>query len=247
MLAYRYKEDTKEFEEIIEAQENPVDGGYFCPGHSTFKEIPPYEEGQIAIFNIDEDEWEIKEDHRNHYQVKLDDMTFSEVDFIGSANEGYQFITDEEYNNYIEDNDRYKIVNGVFTDVSDTPEYKALKLEQAKDSKYQEALDEAYNYLDNEAAFQFSATYHVEATKENMNSFSMAAIAIEKELIPYHEWTSKEDNVRKFNMEECLTVALGIKAIQSEVWNQKFITYKNAIKKAKTIEAVNNIRINYTI
>ena len=245
MLAYRYKENTKEFEYITEAQKDPIDGGYLLPGHSTFTEIPTYEEGYIPVYIPEGDKWEVKEDHRKHYQVKLDDMTFSEVDFIGSAEEGYQFITDEEYNNYNEDNDRYKVIDGVFTDVSNTPEYKALKLEEAKNDKYQEALNEAYRYLASEATYSFAPDYNIEATKENMSAFSLAAIAIEKGLEEYHEWTSKEDNVRQFNMEECMQVAMGIKAIQSEVWNVKFIDYKNSIKRAKSIRAVENIIIDY--
>lgn len=245
MLAYRYNEDTKEFEYSMEAQENPIDGGYLLPGHSTFKKVPEYGEGYIPVYNLEKDKWIVEEDHRKHYQVKLDDITFSEVDYIGSAKEGYQFVTDEEYDNWQRDKDRYKVIDGVFTDVSNTPEYKALKLEEAKNDKYNEAVSGAYRYLDSEATFSFAPDYNIEATKENMNTFSSAIIAIEKGLMPYQEWTSKEDNIRQLSAEDCLVIAIGIKNIQSEVWNQKFIAYKNRINNARTIDEVEDIVIDY--
>ena len=138
--------------------------------------------------------------------------------------------------------DQYIYKNGK---VVKNPNYNKEQLEKAKSEKYKEANDKANEFLDKVALFELSEDYHVEATKENMNTFATAAIGIERELIPYQEWTSKEDNVRQLNLEQCLTISMGIGAIQSSVWNVQFIAYKTAIENAETIAEVERININY--
>lgn len=131
MLAYRFDEETNEYLYIMEAQEDPVAGGYLLPANSTFIEPPEAVEGKVRIFNGRK--WVQKTDHRGHYQVKLDDITFSTVDYIGNAKEGYQFISDEVYEDYLSDNDKYKVVDGEFVDISDTEEYRQKKEQEERD------------------------------------------------------------------------------------------------------------------
>jgi len=123
MLAYKFDKTTKEYLGTQEAQVNPLEGGYLLPANSTFIEAPEYEQNQIPVF---EDEWIVKADYRGSWQVKLDDVTFSKVDYIGTKS-GYQVISDEVYNDYQADNDKYKVIDGVFTDISDTEEYRQKK------------------------------------------------------------------------------------------------------------------------
>ena len=125
MLAYKYDKITKEFKYAQNAQKDPLNGGYLLPANSTFKEVPEYSIGYIPIF-VD-DNWVVEQDHRNHWQVKLDDITFSKVDYIGEVHIGCQVITDEEYEEYQADNDRFKVIDGVFTDIYGTPEYEEIK------------------------------------------------------------------------------------------------------------------------
>ena len=125
MIAYVYDKNTKEYlyETII--QENPKQPGeYLTPPYTTTIQ-PPVHAGKVACFEVDN--WVLKTDHRGHYQVKLDDVTFSIVDYIGEAHEGYQFISDKVYEDYQSDNDKYKVVDGVFTDISGTQEYLDIK------------------------------------------------------------------------------------------------------------------------
>jgi hypothetical protein len=120
------------------------------------------------------------------------------------------------------------------------------RLAQAKKRKYQEALEKANDYLDNEAMFELEENVHIEATKENMNTMATAAIAIEKGLISVQPWTSKEDTLIELNEEECLSVSIGIGEIQSRIWNNQFLSYKTQIDSAKTIEEVEAILILYS-
>ena len=144
--AYIYDSQTKEFLRDILVQENPKHiGEYLMPPCSTLLQ-PPLEEGKIACF-IDE-EWILKIDYRGHYQVKLEDVTFSIVDYIGEAQEGYQFISDEVYEDYQSDNDKYKVVDGVFIDISNTQEYIDIKTAERRaefENKFL-ALDTNKNY-----------------------------------------------------------------------------------------------------
>ena len=122
------------------------------------------------------------------------------------------------------------------------------KLQEAKEAKYQEANTKAREYLESgEADFELSENIHIEATKENMNSLATASIAIEKGLIEYQAWTSKEDNLINLNQEQCLTISMGIGAIQSDVWNRQFINYKEQIEGASTVEEAEGIEIDYSL
>lgn len=127
MLAYRYDEETKEYLGTQEAQINPLEGGYLLPANCTFLEVPEYEEKQVPVF--ENEIWIVKVDNRGSWQVKLDDVTFSKVDYIGEKT-GYQVISDEVYEEYQADNDRFKVIDGVFTDIYGTPEYEAIKAQE---------------------------------------------------------------------------------------------------------------------
>jgi hypothetical protein len=133
MLAYKYDKDTKEYLGTQNAQIDPLGKGYLLPANATFIKAPNYEGGNIPVFDIEQEKWGIETDHRKHYQVKLDDVTFSIVNYIGDAQEGYQFITDEVYEKYQADSDRFEVIDGVFTDIIGTPEYIEKKRKKEKE------------------------------------------------------------------------------------------------------------------
>ena len=127
MLAYRYDEETKEFIGIQNAQVDPMCGGYLLPADCTFIEVPDKIDGYTQVFDIDNNVWEQVKDHRGHYEVREEDFSFDIVNYIGEAKEGYIFVNDEVYENYLKDKDRYKIVDHQVIDIIDTEEYKEIK------------------------------------------------------------------------------------------------------------------------
>lgn len=127
MFAYRYGTNTKEFIGIQYAQKDPKEGGYLLPANCTFKEPPDKVDGYVQVFDIIKDEWEQVRDHRGHYEVREEDFTFDIVKYIGEAKEGYIFVADGVYENYLSDPDRYKIVNHQVIDIIDTEEYREIK------------------------------------------------------------------------------------------------------------------------
>lgn len=125
MLGYIYDANTKEYLYSTAIQENPKHAGeYLMPDNCTLIEPTAAPAGKVNCFI--NDAWAKVTDHRGGYQVKLADVTFSKVDYIGEAHTGYQFITDEVYADYQSDNEKYKVVDGVFTDISDTQEYQDI-------------------------------------------------------------------------------------------------------------------------
>lgn len=119
------------------------------------------------------------------------------------------------------------------------------KLREAKAAKYNEALQGAKDYIENEAAYQYDENNSIEATDGNIGKMTANAFGLAQGAIESVTWTSKEDNVLILNAEDVARILLGLGAVQAEIWNIKFVTYKNEIEQASTIEEVEAIEINY--
>ena len=175
------------------------------------------------------------------YYVFIQD---NEINGVGQCRQLTQGVLNIEVSKEVYDDIERYIWNG--EEVVLDPDYEARELEKAKEEKRQEADFKAKEFLEGgNALYELNEEFHIEASKENMNTFATAAIAIEKGLIPHQEWTSKEDNVLRLTGEQCLEISCGIGAIQSNVWNTQYIGYSDKIKKAKTLKALEKIVIDY--
>ena len=148
-------------------------------------------------------------------------------------------ITQEEYTKHpqkliIQDNEL--VVN---------PDWDEIELSEAKEAKYQEALQGAKDYIDKDAFYRFDENNSIEATDGNIGKMTANAFGLAQGAIESVTWTSKEDNVLILNAEQVAAILLGLGAVQAEVWNIKFVAYKNAIEEASTVEEVEAIVINY--
>lgn len=148
-------------------------------------------------------------------------------------------ITEEVYN----DIDRY-IWDG--SDVVLNPNYPEIVLQQAKEAKYNEALTGAKDFINNEASYQFDENNSIEATDGNIGKMTAYALGFQTSTISKVYWTSKEDNVLELTAEDVLRILTGLGEIQGNIWNIRFVAYKNAIEQAQTVEEVNNIIIDYS-
>lgn len=246
---YKYNPDTFEYleqqEAYLDPEETKIQGKnvYSLPAWATFDKPFKTKKNEVNIFDIDLATWKIEPDYRGMYQVN-EDMQPEEVLNFGALPEGYIPITKAQAQKIEEDPLYYIIQDGALII---NPDYDEQKLAIAKKDKYQEANNKANNFLDYEALFELYPDFHIEATQEHINTFATAANGIERGIIPYQEWTSKEDNKRQLNAEECLTVSFGIGAIQNEVWNNQYYAYKTAIDEAQTVAEVERIVINYVI
>lgn len=121
------------------------------------------------------------------------------------------------------------------------------KLEEAKQKKYEEALQGAKDYIENEAVYQFDENNSIEATDGNIGKMTANAFGLAQGAIETVTWTSKEDNVLILNAEDVARILLGLGAVQAAIWNVKFVAYKTAIESATTIEEVEAIVIDYGV
>lgn len=125
MKIYVYDKETKEYLFEDEAQKSPLqEDTWLMPENSTTIKPMIFAIGYATCF-ID-GEWKELKDHRNHYQVELDSLEFNIVDYLGEARQGFQFVSDDVYQDYQSDNEKYKVIDGVFTDISNTEEYQEI-------------------------------------------------------------------------------------------------------------------------
>ena len=132
-MLYCFDEITKEYTGIAEPLIDPKTEEYLKWGFSTWEAPPEVEEGQKAvIFN---GHWTVMTDNRDKKQINLETLEITDVDYLGDVQDGYQLITDEIAEDFKSHPEKYKVIDGVLTNISDTDEYKAQELEKAKASK----------------------------------------------------------------------------------------------------------------
>lgn len=135
-VMYCYDEITKEYTGTAEPLVDPKTGEYLKWGFSTWTAPPEVEEGQKAV--ILNGNWAILDDNRDKKQINLETLEISDVNYLGDEQDGYQFITEAVAEDFKSHPEKYKVIDGVFTDISNTDEYKAQQLEKAKAAKLAE-------------------------------------------------------------------------------------------------------------
>lgn len=245
MKIYNYSSTTFEFLNESDAYLNPVATKrehkevYMLPAYATFDEPPQTSEHQIQVWLTDK--WVIKDDYRGMYKVN-ETMNPELITSIGTLDEGYAAITPEQADVICNDPLYYIYDNGA---IIENPNYDIEKFEIAKEQKLQEALIGAKNYIETKACFQFDDNNSIEATDGNIGKLTAYALGFNAGMFEEVQWTSKEDNVLTLNQEQLMYILTGLGAIQSEVWNIKYVGYKQAIDNAETIEDIERIEIDY--
>ena len=87
---YLFNLDTGEY-----AMEIPYTGQE-VPENGTLKEVPEVTTNQVAVFDTDEDEWQIKSDYRFTHKMIDKDNKIYDIEEIGEIPEGYILITIEQ-------------------------------------------------------------------------------------------------------------------------------------------------------
>lgn len=123
LKVYAYNKNTKEYTGIEYAQENPKrKGDYIMPANTTAVQVGEYEKGYIPVFNGND--WELIKDFRGKYQINLIDLNISKVSALGEITKGYQLLDDKTYYDFLNNPLGFNVIDGVFTDIRDTAEYK---------------------------------------------------------------------------------------------------------------------------
>lgn len=244
MLIYNYDEITKEYTNSCNADLDPEEtkqqgkNVYLIPANATIKKPPKTQQYEAAVYN---NGWGIVVDYRGLYMVNSD-MRPQKVEQLGSLPEGYAPATEQQAQKILEDDVFYIVQDG---QLIENPDYTEQKLAEVKAQKYDEALTKAKDFIDNEAAYRFDENNTIEATDGNIGKLTAYALGFSTGTLTEVYWTSKEDNVLELNQEDLLAILTGLGAIQSNVWNVQYITYKQSIDNAQTVEEVEEIEVVY--
>ena len=124
-------------------------------------------------------------------------------------------------------------------------------LEQAKQSKYQEANLKANEFLQSgEALYEFEPDKHIEATDGNIAKMTAYALAyVTGQLQPEDTvvWNTKEDETVNLNQAQVGSILQGLGQVQAVVWSVQYPVYVSMIESATTVEEVEAIVIDYTL
>lgn len=156
-------------------------------------------------------------------------------------------VTKEMFDNLGEYGNDYYIYEN--DEIVLNPNYEAIKLQEAKEAKYNEANDKAREYLENgNALYEFEEGKHIEATDGNIAKIGLrsTALILAEDFDTTFPWNTKEDENILINALQGKEIAEGLGAVQDEVWTVKFPAYLQAIDEAETVEEVEQIEIDYT-
>ena len=94
MFIYNYDRDTFMYTGISKAEKDQMGSGYLLPAFSV--DFPPPEYGEFERPFFIKGEWIIKRYYRGKKQIELSTKIISNIDYIGNIKEGFQYISDNE-------------------------------------------------------------------------------------------------------------------------------------------------------
>lgn len=120
---YSYNTEGNAFLGKFPAIKNPRrQSEYLLPSMATFKEPPETKENEIAIWNGTD--WKIESDFRGQFQANINTKEISIIDYIGSIKTGFQKVEKDMADDIKTNPDKYRNINSLLVDISDTEEYK---------------------------------------------------------------------------------------------------------------------------
>lgn len=120
-------------------------------------------------------------------------------------------------------------------------------LEQTRAKKKNEALQKAYEYINNGAVFEYEEGKHIEANDATLTKLRLqeTELILKKKFDKTIEWCTFEDEKVILNLEQLDFVVEGLKAEQTRVWIELYPEFLAMIKQAQSVEELNAIVIDY--
>ena len=147
-------------------------------------------------------------------------------------------ITQEVYNNldrYIWDKKKKELIIN--------PYYDAERLLQAKTYKNLENTMKAKSAVENGYVTFKDAQFETNA--QTVGDLTATERMMEKYGIETYEWLSRDDKVVVLTLADFGTLGSLIAGYKAHIWNEEYLTYKQQINNAKTVEEVEAIEIIY--
>ena len=121
--------------------------------------------------------------------------------------------------------------------------YEQLLLEE-KNKKHEENTEKAKQAVENGHVVFKGAEFETNA--QTVGDLTAAMLLMQASGIETYSWLSKDDQVVELTTEDFGTLGALIAEYKNTIWQEKYINYKTQIEQAQSVEAVNEIDIDYT-
>ena len=272
---YRYSKDTKEYIGSQPADRNPAESnikGQFVPlvpANATLLEPPAVEENQIQVYSrtvepheepyevIDEETgdklyaykevnnvievWNIESDYRKNFLKVDNDLNVYPITSIGEQ-EDFIIVEKATGEDIQADKNRYKIVDGEIVKKSQE-EYNAERLSNLRKEKEFENAQKAKQAV--EQGYVEFKDAQFETNAQTVGDLTATMLLMQSTGLEVYSWLSRDDKVVELSVEDFGTLGSLIAGFKNTIWNDKYLTYKNAIAKAKTLTELKKVVIDY--
>ena len=120
-------------------------------------------------------------------------------------------------------------------------------LEQAKFEKQAENTTKAKDAVENGYVTFKDAQFETNAQTVGDLTATMLMLQAQQDPDATYLWLSKDDQVVKLTVEDFGTLGGLIAEYKNTIWQEKYINYKTQIEQAQTVDAVNNINLDYAL
>lgn len=147
-LLYCYNKDTLEFTTIITARRDVLESekcGYdvfAIPQFATEKEVPTLKDNEVAVFNPEIDNWEVKESYKGKYKLNIRTGAIFLINDNNLLKSYEKLLKDDEAKDALANPLKYEIINGELVNISKTQKYKSRYNKKEYERKIKEAQEE---------------------------------------------------------------------------------------------------------
>lgn len=128
------------------------------------------------------------------------------------------------------------------------------KLQQAKETKFKEILEKAYEYENKTGLVSFDGRVSKTETQVlhtelfNQGKFFQMVIGFSQGVLTGDQlYNTKEDINVLINSEEAQAIYFAIKNATEKLWTVDYLYYKKLIEQAETIEDVEAVEVDYAV
>ena len=120
-------------------------------------------------------------------------------------------------------------------------------LEQAKLEKQAENTTKAKQAIEDGYVTFKDAQFETNAQTVGDLTATMLMLQAQQDPNAIYMWLSKDDQVVELTIEDFGTLGGLIAEYKNTIWQEKYINYKAQIEQAQSVDAVNNINLDYAL
>jgi len=246
--------------------------GHFVPmvhANATLLEPPTVEENQIQVYSktietheepyevIDPEtgekhteyreekriveNWTVEPDYRQNFKKVDDKLNVYDITTIGEQT-GYYLVDNSTAEEIKANSDYFEIVDSEIVKKSEDV-IKQEQLAKSKAKKNTENTLKAKQAIEN--GFVVFKGAEFETNAQTVGDLTATILLMQQAGLETYNWLSRDDVIVELSVEDIGTLGQLIAQFKNAVWNGKYLEYKNAISKARTVAAVEKVVIDY--